>query len=338
MPNIALLGGSHIHTPNFARTLANNAPAVTTLFVWDPDADTARRRQEVTGGEVVEDYKPILKDKRVDAVVICSQTDLHEELVLAAAKAKKHMFVEKPLGMVSKDAFRMAKAIEKAGVIFQTGYFNRGRGDVRFVRDAVRSGKFGKVTRLRLSNCHSGSLGGWFDTEWRWMAEPSRAGCGAFGDLGTHVLDLLLWIMQGDAVVQATGHIGVATGRYGDCDEYGEGVLQFASGAVGTVAGGWVDVANPHFLEVSGTQGHATISRGGLFVTCSNIEGADGKQAFTAVPESLPHAFDLFLQAVQGKQGLPLVGPMEAAERNAVMEAIYAGSAGKKWVKPRTTK
>jgi predicted dehydrogenase len=49
----------------------------------------------------------------------------------------------------------------------------------------------GKITRARGSNCHSGSLGGWFDKEYRWMADPKIAGVGAFGDLGTHKLDIL---------------------------------------------------------------------------------------------------------------------------------------------------
>lgn len=334
MPTFALLGGAHIHTPAFAKKLAET-PGVTTKYVYDSDADTARRRQEVTGGEVVGDAQTILNDPEVDGVVICSQTDLHEDLVLAAAKATKHLFVEKPLGMTAESAYRMAAAIKDAGVIFQTGYFMRGNPQVRFVRDAIRSGTFGKITRLRLSTCHNGSLGGWFDTEWRWMADPAQAGCGAFGDLGTHALDLLLWLTEGDRVTTCTGTIGVATGRYGDCDEYGEGMVRFDSGAVGTVAAGWVDHANPNTLEVSGTKGHAAITRGELFVTCEGIDGADGKQPFTRLPEAWPHAFDLFLQAVGGEAEVPLVTPDEAAARNAVMEAIYAGAAETKWAEPK---
>lgn len=333
MPTYALVGGTHIHTPGFVKKMAETAD-VTTKYVWDPTGDTAQRRQQVTGGEVVSDLSVILKDKSVDALVICSTTKQHEELVLVGAKAKKHLFVEKPLGMGSKDSWKMAKAIEKSGVIFTTGYFNRGRADVRFVRDAVKSGKFGKVTRLRLSNVHTGSLGGWFDTEWRWMADLSQSGVGAFGDLGTHVLDLLLWIMEGDEPANATGHIGVATGRYGDTDEFGEGMVAFGSGAVGVIAGGWVDHSNPHFLEVSGTEGHATITRGGLFVTCKHIEGADGKNPFNA-GEGATAGFDGFLKAVAGDKNVALVSPSEAALRSAVMEAIYQGSAAKKWVKPK---
>ena len=61
-----------------------------------------------------------------------------------------------------------------------------------------------RVTRVRYSVCHHGAIGGWFDTEWRWMANPTESGCGGFGDLGTHGLDILLWWM---------GEIESATGR-----------------------------------------------------------------------------------------------------------------------------
>ena len=89
----------------------------------------------------------------------------------------------------------MAGAIEKNQLLFTTGYFMRTHPQNLFLKEQVAAGSFGKITRARGSNCHSGSLGGWFDTEWRWMADPAQAGCGAFGDLGTHVLDILLWLM-----------------------------------------------------------------------------------------------------------------------------------------------
>ena len=109
-------------------------------------------------------------------MVICSETNRYEPLVLAAAAAQKHMFVEKPLGMGAEDAYRMAEAIEAAGVLFQTGYFMRSQGIHRFLRDEIAAGHLGVVTRVRMSNVHGGSLGGWFDTDWRWMADPQIAG------------------------------------------------------------------------------------------------------------------------------------------------------------------
>ena len=332
MTQVALVGGAHIHAPGFAKKLAE-AGNVKTRYVWDPDPAVAKARQEVTGGEIVRDPATIFADGDVAAVVICSQTDLHERLVTDAAAAGKHMFVEKPLGMGGTDAYRMAQAIERAGVIFQTGYFMRGQAGVQAVRKLLADGLLGQITRMRLSNCHSGSLGGWFDTDWRWMADPARAGCGGFGDLGTHVLDLLLWLREGDAVQACTGIIQSVTQRYGDCDESGEALIRFASGTAATIAAGWVDRANPNFLEVSGTQGHAHITRGKLYVNCEAL-GADGKEPYANLPDAWPHAFDIFLAHLTGDTTHPCVGVREAALRNSVMEAIYDGAASQQWARP----
>jgi len=332
MPTVALIGGTHIHTPGFVQKMAE-AEDITVKYVFDDDADTAKRRQEVCGGRIIDTIDPALEDNGVEAAVICSETVKHKALVERCAAAGKHLFVEKPLGMGAEDAYAMAEAIEKAGVKFQTGFFNRGRPPVRFIRDAVQSGKLGKVTRIRVSNCHHGAIGGWFDTEWRWMADLEQAGCGAFGDLGAHVLDLMLWIMDGDAVEGCTGVIGKALDKYG-CDEFGEGLVRFRSGAAGVVAGGWVDRANPNFLELSATEGHAAIGIHGFLLASPNFDDADGHHPYELSEEAWPHAFDMFLDALRGKD-VPLVGAREAAYRSAVMEAIYQGVEQQKWIAPR---
>lgn len=330
MIQVALVGGTHIHTPGFVKRL-NARTDVKVAAVWDPNADTAQRRAKDLNAPVVADLSAILADVNIRGVVVCSETNRHEELVVAAAKAKKHLFVEKPLGFAAADAYRMAKAIEDAGVIFQTGYFNRGNAQHLFIREQIKAGAFGKITRARGSNCHTGSLGGWFDTEWRWMADPKIAGCGAFGDLGTHSLDLLMWLLGEPESVAA--HIGVATGRYGDCDEYGEALLRFPGGLVATLAAGWVDHANPVPLLISGTEGHAHIHNGQLFFKSTKVEGADGKEPWTKLPEAWPHAFELYLDALHGKD-VSLVGVREAAARNAAMEACYRASKEGTWVTP----
>ncbi len=330
---LALVGGAHIHTPGFIKRLQARSD-VAVRCVWDHDAQRAERRASELNARVVDHPDSIWGDDQVEAVVICSETNRHEELVTAAAAAGKHLFVEKPLGLGAQDAYRMAGVIEQAGVLFQTGYFQRGNPIHRFLKAQLEAGSFGKVTRLRMSNCHAGSLGGWFDTEWRWMADLEQAGCGAFGDLGTHALDIMLWLM-GDAS-RVTADIDVATGRYGDCDEYGEGLIKFASGVTGSLAAGWVDVANPVSLVLSGTQGHAYTAAGQLFFQSALVPGADGKSPWTDLPEAWPHAFELFLDAVVGKPDVPLVGAREAAYRSAVMEALYRAARERTWLEPES--
>ncbi len=325
----ALVGCAHIHTPGFIKRL-NDRADVQVKLVWDHDAARAEKCAAELKAKVTNDLNAIWSDPQIESVVICSETDRHETLVLPAAAAKKHMFVEKPLGLGATDAYSMAKAIDEAGVMFQTGYFMRGNPVHMFLRDQIQKGSFGKITRIRHTNCHAGSLKGWFDTDYLWMTDYAQAGVGAFGDLGTHSLDILLWWL-GD-VEKVTALIDVTTGRYGDCDETGEGLMRFSNGVIGTLAAGWVDITHPVNIIISGTEGHAYVDSGKLYFKSEHVDGADGADPWIDLPEALPHAFELFFNAVTGEADVPLVKPQEAALRSAVMQAFYEGARQEAWV------
>ncbi len=327
---IAFVGVAHIHTPGFI-SLVNSRNDLAVKAVWDHDQARAEKRAKELKSRAVSDLNEIWNDPEIKAVVICSETNRHLDLVLAASKAGKHMFVEKPLGITAKDSFKMAQAIEQAGLLFTTGYFMRTDAKHLFLKEQVAKGNLGKITRIRGSNCHSGSLGGWFDSEWRWMADPKIAGVGAFGDLGTHKLDIMLWLM-GD-IEEATAEIRTVTGRYGDCDETGEGLMRFKNGVIGTLAAGWVDIDDPVQLLISGTEGHAMIEGNHLYYKSKKVEGADGKEPYTNLPKAPRAPMHQFFDAVAGIPGMSLVAPREAALRVAVMEAMYKGCRSRKWVR-----
>jgi predicted dehydrogenase len=328
---LALLGGAHIHAPNFANRMAD-AENVQTKYVWDPSRETAEARQEVTGGEIVDNPATIYNDPEIDGIVVCSETNLHPELVIPAANAGKHLFVEKPVGMNGRQAARIANAVNNSGVIFQTGYFMRSSGVNQKIRSLIQDGALGDITRLRLSNVHSGAIGGWFDGEWRWMADVNQAGVGAFGDLGSHVFDLLLWFMEGDKPKSCTGFINKVLERYPGCDEYGEGMVAFESGAVATVAGGWVDHANPNQVKVSGTKGHVRVTNGDLFLRIPDWD-TDASEPYTDLPENWGHPLELFFDAVAGADNVPLITADEAADVNRVVTEIYNAHNNGRWVK-----
>lgn len=299
-------------------------------LVWDHDAVRGRKVADELKATFVADVNDIYRDPAVNGVVVLSEINRHEALVLPAVQAKKNIFVEKPLGMAATDAYRMADAIRSAGVIFQTGYFNRSEATYRFIRDEAQKGNLGKVWRIEGSNCHHGAIDGWFDKEWRWMTDRTQAGCGAFGDLGTHLLDIMIWI-AGD-VATATAQVDKGSARYGDCDETGQGLLRFANGAIGTLQAGWLDLANPQTLRVSGTEGHAVVINGELFYKSRKVAGADGEKPWTNLPPKFRHALHLWFDAIAGKKDAMLVDAHEAAYRNAVIEAMYEGAASGKFV------
>jgi predicted dehydrogenase len=328
---LAFVGCAHIHTPGFIKLLTSDQPNVRVKYAWDHDAARAERRAAELGAAVATNLRQIWSDPEVVAVVICSETNRHRDLVLAAAAAGKHIYAEKPLGITGAESTEMADAIVKANVLFTTGYFMRTMPQHLFLKQQVERGAFGRITRIAGSNCHNGSLGGWFDERpgrpwenWRWMADPKIAGVGGFGDLGTHMLDIMMWLC-GD-VEAVTAETRVVTGRYGDCDEAGEALLRFGSGVIGTLAASWVDIADPVTLQISGTEGNAAIVKGELFFKCAQFKGADGNQPWTELPQGLPLPLQQFVNAVAGQPGMPLVPVREAAARVTVMEAAYRSS------------
>ena len=327
---VALVGAAHIHTPGFI-DLVKKRDDVRVKSVWDHDPARAEKRAKELNAEVVNDVSRIMADPEVQAVVIYSETNRHHDLVLAAAKAGKHMFVEKPLGITAKESVAMAEAIERANLLFTTGYFMRTDPKHLFLKEEIAKGNFGKITRARGSNCHSGALEGWFDTEWRWMADPKIAGIGGFGDLGTHKLDILMWLL-GDVEI-VTADVKSITGRYGDCDECGEGMIQFKNGVIGTLAAGWVDIEDPVQLLISGTEGHAVVVDNHLYYKSKHLPGTDSKDPYTKLPPASRPPMHQFLDAVAGDKDQPLVKPSEAAARVVVMEALYKGARDRKWVK-----
>ena len=348
MTTLAFVGCAHIHTPRFVGMLKARpdvADGSTTIkYIWDPSADRANHTAQTLGqGKAIRSVSKIWNDPEIDGVIISSQTNEHAKLVKAAVKAGKHMFVEKPLGMTGKDSAAMAKLVSEAGLKFQTGYFNRGIAIHRFLKQEIDAGRFGTITHVDAYNNHSGVMVDKFAVkpdepalDWRWMADPKRAGGGAFGDLGTHMLDILMWLM-GD-VESVSANIRSVVNKYENdgkyCDETGQALLRFNAGCTGTLTAGWLSVANPVSLEISGTKAHAVVVNNQLLYSNAEVEGADGKTPF-AVDASLqlPHAFNLFVDALNGCD-VPLVPIQEAADRVAVMEAMYAASNKGKWITP----
>ena len=335
MRQIGYIGVGHIHTPGFVKRL-NERDDVAVKAVWDMQPERAKITADNLNTRTAADLSDILDDSEIEAVVICSETTEHERLVEAATSAGKHLFVEKPLGAGAVDSYKMARMIEDAGVIFQTGHFMRGQPIHLFVKQQVEAGTLGEITRVRHSNVHSGSLGrwfegGWFDGGWMWMTDPEISGVGAFGDLGAHSIDVLMWIFGG--ISSVTAQVDKVFDHY-KCDEYGESLIRFNNGIIGTMAAGWVDVTN-HTLPimVSGTEGTIAYHQGEVFFKSEHVDGADGENAWTDLPDAMPHAFELFFDKLNGDD-VPLISAREMADRASVIEAMYKAAETNTWVEP----
>ncbi len=317
---VGLLGAAHVHLERYARFL-RDAEGIDVTSVYDDTPEIARLAAEITGGALAESMEDLLAGD-LDAVVVLSENIKHKDYAIAAAQSGRHLFVEKPLDIDGDRADRIAAAVRKAGVLFQTGYFMRSMAQMRFLREVVREGKFGKVTRIRLQYAHGGSLTGMWDGHHAWMIDRDQVGRGALGDLGIHILNVLLWMTEGDPIEDLSAYVGNATGRTNGIDEYGEAVIRFKSGLVATLGSGYVDRNDVNRIEISGTEGHAYLNRGRMFLSCAAITGVDRETYWSDFPDSLDHPFSLFLSALRGN-GDSLISVEEAARDVRVMDRIY---------------
>jgi predicted dehydrogenase len=285
---------------------------------------------------VVSDYKDILADPSISSVVICSETVHHIDLVVNSAKAGKAIFCEKPIGLRKADSQTMAAEIEKANVLFQTGFFMRSSPVNQFIKTEVAAGHLGKLVRAHYSNCHGAVLGGWFDTDWRWLADISLAGGGGVLDLGAHILDLTIdtFVPVEGKVKAVSSVLGNRVGRYGtQIDEFGTALLEFESGFSVTLDSGWAD-SGPLSLPtgIFGTEGQILVQGDSVYYQSKHVDGADGKTPLdpAKLPAPAPHAFEIFWDAQLGKESSVRPVPVQdAAYGSEIMEQIYE-AAGRK--------
>lgn len=333
MIDLALAGTAHCHIGQLAKSIEGR-DGVRVKYVWDPEEERASVEAQRHNAKIV-GLDRICEDETVSGAVVYSETFLHPEVVTRLAQAGKAVFVEKPLAMTGEDALTLARTITAAGVLFQMGYFMRGSATSRFIRDRVERGFFGQITRAHSCVAHSGALRCGLAGRNEWMTEPEKAGGGGFLDLGTHALDLLLWLLGYPEVAEATGVYGYGLGAYDSkCDECGEGLLRFRNGCLGSIGSSWDDVGNPVSLQIRGTEGYAVLCQTGLLYKSEKEEDAIGDAWRGPMPEARIHPLDAFIEHLEGNDSVPLISVDEAAAASSVMEAMCVGAEERKWVAP----
>src|SRR5581483_7839982 len=135
MPNLAVLSTAHIHTKGFLENLAKGADGRRAYVIWDDVADRGRRYAANFQTKFEPNIAKVLKDKAVDAFVICAENTQHLPLLKKAIPVGKPVFCEKPLATTTADLRQVRVLLKKNPVPLFCGYFYPFGGDMRAVAE-----------------------------------------------------------------------------------------------------------------------------------------------------------------------------------------------------------
>jgi predicted dehydrogenase len=152
-------------------------------------------------------WQAVVERDDVDLVDVCTPGDTHAEIAIAALAAGKHVLCEKPLANTVAEAEQMAAAAETAardGVRAMVGFTYRRVPAIAFARRLVADGRLGELHHVRAQY-----LQDWIvdpDAPLSWRLDKQKAGSGALGDIGAHIVDLTQFV-TGDAITSVTGRL-----------------------------------------------------------------------------------------------------------------------------------
>jgi len=240
--------------------------------VYDPDGERAAELAARFEIPQVCDSVDALLSQRLDIVLVACPNHLHASMTVAALEAGAHVLCEKPMALNTAEAETMLAAMERTGRSLMIGFTNRFRPEVVALQQAVAQGRLGEITAIRcgwLRRAGVPGLGTWFTS-------TSRAGGGVLTDLGSHMLDLGLWL--GDkhdllttcCVVDHAIRGGAQASWYtADSQSGGERNVEVSAAGMAVLAGplnlfvevSW-DCAVPHdqtYLQLIGERGSARL-------------------------------------------------------------------------------
>lgn len=135
------------------------------------------------------DYREMLAQTELDAVVICSPHTLHFEQATEALKRGLHVLLEKPMTCSSVEAEQLIETARQADRKLQVSYQRHFQPEFLYIRDAIARGEIGKLTSITASLYQEWAIG----TTGSWRQNPALSGGGFLMDSGSHIIDVLLW-------------------------------------------------------------------------------------------------------------------------------------------------
>jgi len=265
----------------------------------------------------------LLSLPQLEAVLITTPNGAHREIAEAAARAGKHVFVEKPIANTIDDGHRIIAACANAGVVLSVGHSYRRHAGLRRLRELIESDAIGRVSLAEavFSKDHGLALS---DTrDWRFRRSEMPGGC--LMQIGIHQIDDLLYLMGG---VEEISGMMARLETQADIDDVAAVLLRFGCGALGVVSADYV-TADRFALTLYGTKAAAQFDlHAGLAI---RPRGATAWQPLAVTPNDYVRAeLEEFADCIRlgtrpevgGREALVALAVVHAAIRSATTKQV----------------
>jgi predicted dehydrogenase len=314
-------------------------------------AANAAKEYGAKDAKVYTDYKELLKNPDVEAVHVLTPNVSHCPITVDAFAAGKHVMCEKPMASSTEDAQTMMDAWKKSGKLFTVGYQNRFRPEVQMLYKVCRAGELGEIYFAKAPAVRRRAV-----PTWGLFPDKTKQGGGPLIDIGTHALDMTLWMMDNYELQSVTGSVFQKLGRLQEATEgnvFGPwnpetyevedsafGFIKMKNGATIILEASWalnVLESREAATTLCGTKAGAEIrsgmsfekdelyiNRGAHGLLLEEKIAPEGHVAYFGGASRDPGALEAkqWLLAVRD-QGSPLVKPEQAFLVTATLDAIY---------------
>ncbi len=319
-------------------------------------AEKAAKEYGTADAKVYADYNELLANPDVDVVHVLTPNVAHAPITVAAFKAGKHVMCEKPMAHCSSDAKAMLDAWKSSGKKFTIGYQNRFRPEVQMLHKCCENDELGEIYFAKAHAIRRRAVP-------TWGVFPNKAlqGGGPLIDIGTHALDMTLWMMDNYEPVSVTGQVFYKLGNLPQATEgnmFGPwdpetyevedsafGMIKFANGAAVQLEASWainMQTSREASTTLCGTKAGAEVYSGMSFpqnkliinrghngmLTDEEICGAGNVAYFEGGLGEEPGLAEArqWLDAIANDTE-PLVKPEQAYKVTQILEAIYESAA-----------
>ena len=325
---VAMLSRWHVHANEYCNSI-NSHDDADVVAIWDENPERGAAWARELDVPFIADYEALLGQDDIDAVCVVTPTNMHREIMVAAAQAGKHIFTEKVLATNVVDALAIAEAVKENNVTFCISFPRRCLPEIRYAKQAIDEGLLGEITFVRIRVAHAGASRDWLPEH---FYDLEACGGGAMMDLGAHGMYLARWLAgTPKRVVSVFTNI---TDK--PVEDNAVSVIEFESGAIAVNETSFVGFPDSYSLEVDGTKGGVRMlsPRDGVEIRSDSLE-VKGFKGWLKIQELPSRGVSPINQWIDGcTKGTPIEFDMNAAvELTEIMETAYRSHIGGDGVK-----